>query len=136
MADIFGMTIAFPELIIVVAIFVLFLFISKKIVKTVLNIVWITAASAAFPFTMRFLGFSFSTDINSVMFFVVLGLGLYFLYMLARIVYALLGAAEKSARFVAYPLRSAKKHKEEKMKKKVEKFVKEREKESKTKGKR
>jgi len=127
MVDIFGFTIniGFLELVIVALILSAFLVITRKIVKTIFNLIWISVASAVFPFVMRFLGFDFSTDFNSVMFFVMFGVGLYAVYMLARIVYALLGIAEKSLKFATYPIRSARKHKEERMKKKVEKLVKE-----------
>lgn len=129
MVDILGFTIGIPfqELIIAAAILALFLIVTRKIVKTVFNIIWISVASAAFPLVMRFLGFDFSIDINSSIFFVAVGLGLYVVYMAGKIVYVFLGIAEKAGKAVTYPLRSIKKQKEEKMKRKMEKLVKEKE---------
>jgi len=129
MVDIFGfsVSVSFQELIVLAVILAAFLVITRKIVKTIFNMIWISVASAIFPFIMRFLGFDFSTDFNSVLFFVVFGIGLYAVYMLARIVYVLLGVVEKIGRGATYPLRSARKSKENKMKKKMEKFIKEKE---------
>ena len=130
MVDILGfaINIALQDLVVIAVVFALFLIITKKIVKTIFNMIWISAASAAFPLVMRFLGFDFSIDINSVVFFVAAGLGLYFVYILGRVVYAFLGLAEKAGKAVTYPVRSIKKGREDKMKKKVEKLVKEKEK--------
>lgn len=107
------------------AVFIVFIIVVRKVVDTVMNMVWIAIASAAFPFVMRFVGFSFSTDFNSIVFFVSLGLGLYFVYILGRIVYALLGLAEKSVKFASYPLRKAGEHRKEKKKNKMEKLIRE-----------
>lgn len=130
MVDIFGfaINIGFRELLIFIVIFVLFLVITRKIVRVVMSLLWIAIASSIFPFVMRFLGLDFSTDLNSILFYVALGIGLYFVYMLGRIVYVLLGLAEKSSKFITYPIKSSRKRKEEKTKKKMEKFVEEKKK--------
>ena len=130
MVDIFGfaINIGFRELLIFIVIFVLFLIITRKIVRVIMSLLWIAIASAAFPFTMRFLGLNFSTDLNSILFYVALGIGLYFVYMLGRIVYVVLGLAGKSSKLITYPIKSAKKRKEEKTRKKMEKLVREKEK--------
>ncbi|MBI2075901.1 MAG: hypothetical protein HYT72_01475 [Candidatus Aenigmarchaeota archaeon] len=127
MVDIFGfaINISVSELLIFVIIFVLFLVITRKIVRVIMSLLWIAIASAIFPFAMRFLGLDFSTDLNSVLFYVALGIGLYFVYMLGRIVYVILGLAGKSSKFITYPIKSARKRKEERTKKKMEKLVKE-----------
>ena len=133
MVEVLGFTVSvsFQELVILAIILAAFLVITRKIVKTIFNLIWISVASAVFPFVMRLLGFDFSTDVNSIMFFVVFGLGLYAVYMLGRIIYIFLGVAEKSLKFATYPIRSIRKHKTDKMKKKVEKFVREKEKDDK-----
>lgn len=130
MVDVLGFTIniGLQELLILLAGLALFLIISRKIVSTIFNLIWISAASALFPFAMRFIGLDFSTDMNSVIFFITLGIGLYAIYNLGRIVYVLLGLAENAAKAVAYPLKGIRKRKEDKMKKKVEKLLKEKEK--------
>lgn len=126
MVGILGYTIniSFQEIIILAIILALFLIVSRKVIKTIFNIIWISIASASFPFVMKFLGFDFSTDVNSILFFAASGLVLYVIYMLARVVYAILGLAEKAGKVVSYPVRSAKKGKEDKIKKKMEKFLK------------
>ena len=129
MVDVFGfaINIGLGELLIFVVIFVLFLVISRKIVKTVMNLLWISVASAVFPFAMRFLGLNFSADLNSMIFYIALGIGLYFVYMLGRIVYALIGFVGKSSKFIAYPMKSSRKNKEEKTRKQMEKLVRKKE---------
>ncbi len=127
MVDVFGLVINIgsAELVLFIAVFVAFLLIVRKVINTLMNILWITIASASFPFIMGFLGVSFPTDLNSILLFVTLGVGVYFVYMLGRVIYALLGIAEKSARFVALPISSAKRRRDEKAKKKMEKLVRE-----------
>ena len=56
-----------------------------------------------------------------------LGIGLYFVYMLGRIVYALIGFVGKSSKFIAYPMKSSRKNKEEKTRKQMEKLVRKKE---------
>ena len=125
MVELLGYTISLtiPELLLLIAIFALFLIVTRKIVKTIFSMVWIAIASAAFPFVMRFMGLNFSTDLNSIIFFVALGIGLYFVYMVGRIVYAMLGIVGKV--WKALPIMRGKKNKEEKMVKRVEKLWKE-----------
>lgn len=127
MIDVFGfaINIGLGELLIFVVIFAMFLVISRKIVKTVMNLLWISLASAAFPFAMHFLGLNFSADLNSMIFYIALGIGLYFVYMLGRIVYALIGFAGKSSKFITYPIKKARNNKEEKTRKQMEKIIKE-----------
>ncbi len=130
MADIFGFAInmSFQDIIILLAALAAFIIISRKIMSTVFNLIWISVASAVFPFAMRFVGLDFPTDINSVAFFVALGFGLYVLYILGRFVYTLLGIAENAGKAATYPLRSARKSRDEKTRKKIENLVKEKEK--------
>jgi hypothetical protein len=121
------------SIIIILIIFVLFIVITKKIIKTVINAAGIAFASAIFPFVMNLVfGFSIPTDIYTVLLFVMIGLGLYFLYVFGKIIYAILGFAEKSAKVIAYPITAKSQKKKKEMEKKIEELVKEREDKKKT----
>ncbi len=130
MVDVLGFSInvSFPEIIFMIVVLAAFIVISRKIMNTIFSMIWISAASAAFPFVMSFAGFDFPTDFNSIVFFVMLGLGLYAVYIIGKLVYALLGVAEKAGKAVAYPISSVKKGRDKKMRKKMEKLVREKEK--------
>ncbi len=130
MVDVLGFSInvSFPEIIFMIVILAAFIVISRKIMNTIFSMIWISAASASFPFVMSFAGFDFPTDFNSIVFFVMLGLGLYAVYIIGKLVYALLGVAEKAGKAVAYPISSVKKGRDKKMRKKMENLVREREK--------
>jgi sensor histidine kinase YesM len=111
----------------------LFIVITKKIIKTVINAAGIAFASAIFPFVMNLVfGFSIPTDIYTILLFVMIGLGLYFLYVFGKIIYAILGFAEKSAKVIAYPITAKSQKKKKEMEKKIEELVKEREDKKKT----
>ena len=112
------------NLMIILFIFIIFLILMKKVIKTVINILWISAASALFPVILGFLGFSIPLTLDTILFFLTLGLGLYFIYILGKIIYTMLGVVEKSARVVTYPFRG----KDKELEKRVEKVIEEREK--------
>ncbi|MBI4018796.1 MAG: hypothetical protein HY364_00915 [Candidatus Aenigmarchaeota archaeon] len=83
------------QLALLVIVFAAFLYVMNQAVKTVINIGIIAVASAVFPFGVNLLGFSLPTDLNAIIFFVALGIGLYMLFILARIVYGILDIAGK-----------------------------------------
>jgi hypothetical protein len=113
------------SLVLILLLFVVFLVLVKKVVKTIINIVIVSAASAAFPLVLRFLGFPVLLSIDTILFFLVLGLGLYMFYLLGKIIYSALGIVEKSAKIVTYPFRG------NELEKKVEKLMEKKEKEKK-----
>lgn len=115
------------NLILIIFIFALFLVLTKKIIKTVINMVWISAASALFPVILTFLGFPVPLDLDTILFFLILGLGLYSTYILGKIIYTMLSVLEKSAKVVTYPFRG----KDKGLEKKVEKIMEEKEKKGK-----
>ncbi len=89
----------------IVILFILFVLSLKKALAILKNALLIVGAAVAFPFAMNSMGFPVSADMESVLFFVTAGLGLYALYLLAKSVYALLGAAEKSANAASSPVK-------------------------------
>ena len=114
------------QLIIVLVIFIVFIFIMKRVVKTIINMIWITLISAAFPIAMNSLfGFDIPINLNTILFFIAFGLGVYGVYILAKIIYSVLGIFERSAKVVTYPMTAHSKSKKEKMEKDMEKFLKE-----------
>jgi len=115
------------NLMLIIFVFIIFLVLMRKVIKTVINIVWISAASALFPLVLNFLGFSVPLKLDTILFFLILGLGLYFIYILGKIIYTMLGIVEKSARVVTYPFRG----KDKDLEKRVEKVIEEREKKDK-----
>ena len=93
------------NMIIILIIFAIFLVLTKKIIKTIINMVLISVVSVVFPFILKFLGFPVPLNLDTILFFLVLGLGLYFIYIIGRIIYIILGFVEKSANVLTYPFR-------------------------------
>lgn len=83
------------QLVVVLALFALFLYISQKVAKTLINTVIIAVISAIFPFLVNMAGIAVPTDLNAVLFFVVAGVGFYLLYVIAKIVLVPLGIVSK-----------------------------------------
>ncbi len=83
-------------MIFVVIAFIVFIFLIRKIFSIMINLVIVAVVSAIFPFVMnRFLDFSLPTDLTSLMSFVLLGVIIYLIYLLATVVYKTLGIFEK-----------------------------------------
>ena len=119
-------------LLFILIIFVVFILLMRKVMKTIMNMLWIGLASAAFPFIMNIVfKMSIPTNLNTIIFFVTLGLGMYFIYILGKIIYTMLGVAEKGAKAVAYPITYRSKKKKEEMEKKMGEFIEEKEKQEK-----
>jgi len=99
----------------------------KKLKKIVFNALWISLAAVLFPIAMnRLFGLAIATDANSIIFYLTLGLGAYFVYLLARAVYTMLGIAERLVSPITRHIKGISAHKREK---KIDKLVKEKEKE-------
>jgi hypothetical protein len=113
------------NLLIIVLIFIVFLVMVKKVIKTAINMVLIAVGSIMFPVMLHLLGFSVPFNLDTILFFLMLGLGLYFLYLLGKIIYSMLSVVEKSAKVVTYPFRD----KDKGLEKKVKKIMEEKEKE-------
>lgn len=117
-------------------IFILFVVSMKKAFSIILNAVWITIAAIVFPVVMnRFFGFDIPIDRDSIFSFILLGLSIYFVFLIGKSIYKVLGMAEKAAKKVPLPHveRKAKekgeKEEPDKRDKKREKELEEREKE-------
>lgn len=127
--------IALPELttnpLFLGVVFILFVLSIKKLKKIVFNALWIGAAAVLFPIAMnRLFGLPLATDANSIIFYLTFGLGAYFIYLFARSVYTVLGAAEK----IFSPItRRVKNVSVKKRDKKIDKLLKNKEKEEKQK---
>ncbi|MBI4014891.1 MAG: hypothetical protein HY365_02970 [Candidatus Aenigmarchaeota archaeon] len=80
------------------AAFIIFIYIVKQAVQTVINITMVAAISSLFPFAANYAGISVPTDINGILFFTAAGVGLYLLYVLGRIIYGALRIAGKVGR--------------------------------------
>ncbi|MFA4820258.1 MAG: hypothetical protein WC613_04865 [Candidatus Aenigmatarchaeota archaeon] len=97
-------------------IFILFVVSMKKVFSILLNAVWIVIAAIVFPVVMnRFFGFDIPIDRDSMFSFILLGLSVYFVYLVGKSIYRVLGIAEKAAKKVPVP------HGEKKVKEKGEK---------------
>jgi predicted membrane protein len=82
----------------IIVIFVIFIIAVKKIIGVIKNIVIIAVAAMIFPIiAQRFLGIAVPTDTNSLLGFVALGIGLYLIYIVVRVVYKLLKLGTKVA---------------------------------------
>ena len=115
-------------LLLILGMFVTFIFLMKKVMKTIITVIWIAFASLAFPFVMNsFFGMSIPMDLNSVIFFVTLGVGMYFIYIFAKIIYTVLGFAEKGAKAAAYPITYRSNKKKRDVEKKMGEFIKDQE---------
>lgn len=105
-------------LFLVLIIFILFVLSMKRIMSIVMNAVWIAVASVLFPIVMnRFLGYDIPMDPDSIISFMLLGLGLYFAYLVGKSVYKMLSIAEKGVK-KAVPERGKKEGKEKEEKEK------------------
>lgn len=112
-------------------IFILFVVSMKKAFSIILNAVWIVIAAILFPVVMnRFFGFDIPIDRDSMFSFILLGLGIYFVYLVGKSIYKILGMAEKAAKKVPVPhIEKKAKEKDEEEPDKKDKSEKKREKE-------
>ena len=86
------------EALIIILLFIFFLVLLKRIVKLLINAVYIIIASAIFPiFAVKFLGLSIPLTLETFFFFIKLGLLLFFVYLLYSFIYAILNALETFA---------------------------------------
>ena len=91
-------------------IFILFVLSMKRVFSIIKNAIFIAVASILFPIVMNsFFGFNIPTDTDSIVSFILLGLGLYFIYMLGKSVYKVLKLGEGVAKRVVPKIESGKK---------------------------
>ena len=90
--------------------FIIFIFFVRRIIRVAINGVWIAFVSALFPLFLRFgLGMDVALTYGTFVFYITLGLGLFCVYLLAKIIYRTRGALEKGASSVAKPEKETKK---------------------------
>jgi len=112
-------------LLILAVIFILFIIIVRKTVKILLSAIWIAIISAIFPVAANYLlGFTFPLNIDTFIFFITLGVGLFALYLFAKLIYGILGIAGKAGSAMSYPFRARSNAKKEKTIKEAAKLVK------------
>jgi len=110
-----------------IIIFVLFVFSIKKVLGIIKNALIIVAASVLFPiFANKFLGFAIPIDGQTIFSFVILGLVVYFIYIVGSSVYKLLSLAEKKTkpRMPKMPGTASKDREEPKHEKKMKSYEK------------
>ena len=75
------------DTLIFILVFGLFILIAKKVLDTIMHISIVAILSLVFPFVGNYFGLSLSTDLNSLLSYVILGTGLYLVYIILRILY-------------------------------------------------
>jgi len=109
---------------VLLTLFVVFIIVARKVVRTVMTVVWIAVLSAIFPVVANyFLGFSFPLEVGTFVTFITLGVGLFALYMVAKIIYKILGIFEGAGKAVT----KSKQDKNAEKIKKLEKHLKKKE---------
>jgi len=120
------------EFIVVMAAFGVFLYFSKKFIKTLITALWVIIASALFPIILiKVLEYPMELSVSTIFSFVTMGLALFMVYLYGKLIYKGLSILEKAGKVFVYPFTYKRKKKKEKMDKNVEKFFKEKEKKEK-----
>ncbi|MEM7819338.1 MAG: hypothetical protein QXD48_00735 [Candidatus Aenigmatarchaeota archaeon] len=104
-------------------IFILFVLAIKKVMSIIKNIIIIAIASILFPIVMNRLGFSIPIDGDSILSFLFIGVGLYFIYLIGKSTYTLLKIVEKFGKGITSPLKTMKRRKKEKLEKKIKEHI-------------
>src|SRR3989338_5057777 len=79
-------------------VFILFVLAIKRVTKILMNCVWITVAAVIFPIIAnKILNMPVPIDADSIIFFITIGIGGYFVFLLASSIYKMLTFAEKEA---------------------------------------
>jgi len=77
-------------------VFILFVLALKRVTKILLNCVWITVAAVIFPIIAnKVFGYSVPIDADSIIFFITVGIGAYFVFLFASSVYKILTVAQR-----------------------------------------
>lgn len=77
-------------------VFILFVLALKRVTKILLNCVWITVAAVIFPIIAnKVFGYPVPIDADSIIFFITVGIGAYFVFLFASSVYKILIVAQR-----------------------------------------
>jgi hypothetical protein len=80
-------------------IFIIFIVLVRKLIKIAMSAVWIGFVSALFPLFLKFgLGMDIPLNFGTFVYYITFGLGLFCIYILASLIYKMLGAFERGAK--------------------------------------
>ncbi|MBI2578772.1 MAG: hypothetical protein HYW26_03615 [Candidatus Aenigmarchaeota archaeon] len=80
-------------------VFILFVLAIKRVTNILMNCVWITVAAVLLPLIAnKIFGFPVPADADSLLFYIALGVGGYFVFILASSVYRILDIAERESK--------------------------------------
>ncbi len=104
----FIVSLGIPNVVVMVAALVVFIYWFKSMISLVKGAFFTGIASAIFPIVAnKLFGVAIPLNIDTLVSYVLLGLGLYFIYMFGRTVYKVLSIAGKSVSFLSRPLRGS-----------------------------
>ena len=103
---------------VLIVIFILFVLALRIVFGIVKNAIFVAIASALFPIVANLSGFSITLNIETIVLFITLGLGLYVAYLAARSIYKILSLAERGVKSVAGKRKDEEKPKKKKKAKK------------------
>jgi len=73
------------KLVLLIIVFFVFVILVRKVVGTLKNMLWIAVAAVLFPLVAnRFLGLAVPVDVDSIIFFIVVGEAAYLIYVAAK----------------------------------------------------
>ena len=97
-----------PNVVVMVAALAVFIYWFKSMMSLIKGAFFVGIASAVFPIAAnKLFGIPIPLNIETLVSFVLLGVGLYFIYMFGRTVYRVLSIAGKSVSFFSRPLRGS-----------------------------
>ena len=97
-----------PNVVVMVAALAVFIYWFKSMMSLIKGAFFVGIASAVFPIAAnKLFGIPIPLNIETLVSFVLLGVGLYFIYMFGRTVYRVLSIAGKSVSFLSRPLRGS-----------------------------
>ena len=79
--------------------FIVFILLARKVIKIAMGIVWVAFISALFPLFLKYgFGMDITLNFSTFIYYITLGVGLYCMYLLAKIIYKLLGIFESKTK--------------------------------------
>jgi len=79
----------------VLAILAMFIFVTKRTISTVITFAMVSVASAAFPVVLNYLGFSIPITMQTIVFFVIMGIATFIVFIIGRYIMKILGVFGK-----------------------------------------
>jgi hypothetical protein len=100
--------------------FIVFVYTATKAIKTVIRGVYVAVASAIFPVFLNMIGMEIPLNLGVIISFVIMGMGLYFVYVLGKGVFHVLSLGEKIVS--PFGMRFRQRREEDKIRKYVEDY--------------